>query len=343
MSFHDPREGLRPVTKRRCHPLNPVVFVGILDVHNSGVFVLAITECCLGTTCLPNINLRSDNRSKSLQAISQKRKDIKECMATRIKSERAQRAVGADRASAPAQLGVIGIEGGVAIMRPGPLLLLLSCFILQGCASNPLPMVSQVAVPEVSALPANLPSRPLLLDRVVFDVPKGTVLGEKRQGNLCVHPAPLIWESGVLEYSRGDYHNEFENMAKQYNFCLVEKPTSLFGTSISTGNELLLAARILVTGHNLCSARTFSQQIPIRKGNVRFSVHWEVFSVAEKKVVFVFENESSGVLEIFAPFGEDNYFVKAFRHSLKGLLNDERFRALVSSFPTPDGRSGLSL
>ena len=48
MSFHDPREGLRPVTKRRCHPLNPVVFVGILDVHNSGVFVLAITECCLG-------------------------------------------------------------------------------------------------------------------------------------------------------------------------------------------------------------------------------------------------------------------------------------------------------
>jgi len=228
-------------------------------------------------------------------------------------------------------------------MRSRLLLLFLSCSILAGCASNPIPIVSQVAVPEVIALPPNLPSRPLVLDRVVIDVPKGTVLGEKRQGNLCVFPSPLVWENGILEYNRGEYHDEFEKIANLYNFRLAEKPPSLFGTSIATGNELLIAARIVVTSQNLCSARTFSQQIPIRKGNVRFSVHWEAFSVVEKRVIFVLENESSGVLEDFKPFGEDSYYITAFGNSVRGLLNDQGFRAPVSSVHPRNKRDDSSL
>jgi hypothetical protein len=219
------------------------------------------------------------------------------------------------------------------------LFLLISCFILQGCASNPILMVSQVPVPEVVAFPTNVQSRPLFLDRVVFDVPKGTVLGERRQGNLCVKPAPLIWDQEILEYNRGDYHKEFEKIATQYNFRLAEKPISLFGSPISTGNELLIAARIVVTNQNACFAMTFNKHIPIRKGNVRFSVRWEIFSVAEKKVVFVLENESSGVLENFKPFGEDSYYTQAFGNSVRGLLNDKRFRALVIF--TPAGQHAL--
>ena len=219
------------------------------------------------------------------------------------------------------------------------LLLVLSYFILQGCASNPIPMVSQVPVREVIALRPDVQSRPLFLDRVVIDVPKGTVLGEKRQGNLCVKPAPLIWEQEILEFNRGDYHREFEKIAKQYNFRQAEKPTSLFGSAISTGNELLIAARIVVTNQNACFASTFNEHIPVRKGNVRFSVHWEIFSVAEKKGVFVLENESSGVLENFKPFGEDSYYAQAFGNSVRGLLNDEGFRTLVTF--TPVGKDAI--
>jgi hypothetical protein len=222
------------------------------------------------------------------------------------------------------------------------LLLLLFSIIVQGCVSNPIPMVSLVAVPEVIAFPPNLPSRLLLLDRVVIDVPKGTVLGEKRQGNLCVFPKPLIWEDEVLEYNRGEYHREFEKIANRYNFRLVKKPASLFGTYISTGKELFIAAKIVVTNQNLCSAMTFGEHVPIRKGNVRFSVRWEIFSVAEKKVVFVLENESSGVLESFKPFGEDSYYVEAFGNSLRGLLNDKDFRALVSSHPPCNEGDGFN-
>jgi hypothetical protein len=195
-------------------------------------------------------------------------------------------------------------------------------------------MVSQVPVPDVIALHSDVRSRPLILDRVVFDVPKGKVLGEKRQGNLCVNPAPLIWEEEeTLEFNRGAYHREFEKIAKKYNFRLAEKPTSLFGSAISTGNELLIAARIVVTNQNACFASTFNAHIPVRKGNVRFSVHWEIFSVTEKKVVFVHENESSGVLEDFKPFSEDSYYTKAFGNSVRGLLNDEGFRTLVTFTP----------
>lgn len=214
-------------------------------------------------------------------------------------------------------------------MRSRLLLLLLVYFIIQGCASNPIKMVSQIPVPEVISLPSNVQSRLLILDRVVYDIPKGTVLGEKRQGNLCVFPAPLIWNEEIIEYNQGDYHREFEKIAKNYNFQLAKKPTSLFGSSISTGDEYLIAAKIVITNHNICSAQTFGEHIPIRKGNVRFSVRWEMFSVAEKKVVFVFENESSGVLEDFKPYGEDNYFIKAFGNAVKGLLNDKGFRDLV--------------
>jgi hypothetical protein len=200
-------------------------------------------------------------------------------------------------------------------------------------------MVSQVPVPEVIALPKDITSRPLILDRVLIDVPKGTVLGEKRQGNLCVNPLSIIWEEDIIEFKQGDYHRGFEKIANQYNFLLAEKPTSLFGTSISTGKELLIAAKILIKNHNFCSARTFGEHIPVRKGNVRFSVRWEVFSVAEKKVVFVLENESSGVLEDFKPYSEDNYFIKAFGNSVRGLLNDKGFRALVApTLPSYKGK-----
>ncbi|MBA4419307.1 MAG: hypothetical protein C0392_15595 [Syntrophus sp. (in: bacteria)] len=215
------------------------------------------------------------------------------------------------------------------IVQSRLLLLLFFYLILQGCVSTSIPVVSRVAVPDVTALPADELSKPLRLDRVVFDVPKGTVLGEKRQGNRCVSPSPLIWEE-VLEHDRGDYHREFERIAKQYNFRLAGKPASPIEAKLMR-TELRVTAKIVVTAQNICSAGTSGER-PIRKGNVRFFVRWEVFSLQAKQVVFVLENESSGVLENFKPYGEDSFYVQAFGNALRGLLSNDEFRDEVLTF-----------
>jgi hypothetical protein len=59
-------------------------------------------------------------------------------------------------------------------------LLTAVCVVGHGCGS--IPVVQQVPVPEVAPLPPGSSLAVVVLDRVVFDVPKDTVIGEARRG-----------------------------------------------------------------------------------------------------------------------------------------------------------------
>jgi hypothetical protein len=201
---------------------------------------------------------------------------------------------------------------------------------LLGCA---VPVVQQVPVPEVQPLPTGAAANTLSLRRVIIEVPKGTVVGERRIGPECRGAEPLKWDAGVLVYNEGYYHTTFDALLAQYNFRSRKNQVSLFDDAPALPQgELLVGAKITNIKQSDCMSEGFFSLGPeMHRGSARFSVRWEVYSPKEQKVVLVLENEGSGILDTFKSDREDSYFVHAFAASLKGLLKNEEFRKLVTT------------
>ena len=199
---------------------------------------------------------------------------------------------------------------------------------LLGC---PIPVVQQVPAPEVQPLPAGAAANTLSLRRVIIEVPKGTVVGERSLGPECFRAEPLKWDSDTLVYNEGAYHTTFDTLLTQYNFRSRKNQLSLFDAPAPEG-ELQVGAKITNIKQIDCmSEGLFRMGQASHKGSARFSVRWEVYSPKEQKVVLVVENEGSGILDTFKSESEDSYFVRAFAASLKGLLKNENFRKLVTT------------
>ena len=222
-------------------------------------------------------------------------------------------------------------------MRRAWILLVATCLLSMGCATNPsIPIIEQVPIPQLTALPPGVPSRILILDRVIIEIPKGTVVGEQRRGNLCLFPEELKWGAETLTFREGAYHKEFAQVVTAANFRRPGKPMSLFEFPTLSGIELFVAARVSSVKENVCSAiDAFGSGRGIYKGNVRLGVHWEVYSVADQKVVLALDNECSTIGDGFRPLGEHNLYVRAFGNALRGLLTNEEFRKLATSIPAP--------
>lgn len=215
---------------------------------------------------------------------------------------------------------------------------IVSLFIFWACS---VPVVPQIAAPEPQSLPPGGTSVTLRLSRVLVEVPKGTVVGQQRLGPECASPEPLRWKSDTLVYNDGEYHAVFDAVLARYNFVpkggtnrsanpLFDMPAAQMTTG---GGELLLVgARITNLKQNDCLNLGMMNLGPTtHKGSARMSLHWEVYSSKEQKVIFILDNEGSGNSSTFAREGEPGYMAEAFAAGLKGLLRDEQFRRLATS------------
>ena len=210
----------------------------------------------------------------------------------------------------------------------------LFCLLILGCAPGIVPTVDQISVPQVTALPANSVSRPLIFDRLVVDIPRASHLGESRRGHLCLHAEPLKWSFDSVTRREGQFHIEFERILTQNNFRVPPKPSSLFETPQLTGAELFVAARITKITENVCSTvDMWAPSHQYMKGNARLALRWEVYSIADGKVVVSLETEGSAIQDAFKPTAETSYVVEAFANALRGLLNNEAFRKVTTSIP----------
>ena len=216
---------------------------------------------------------------------------------------------------------------------------IVSLFVFWACS---VPVVPQVAAPEPQPLPPGGTSVTLRLSRVIIEVPKGSVVGQQRIGPECTNPEPLRWKSDTLVYNDGEYHAAFDVVLAHYNFVPKGSGTNrttnpLFDmpvpqTTAGGGELLLVGARITNVKQNDCmNLGLMNLGTPTHKGSARMSLHWEVYSPKEQKVLLALDNEGSGLSSSFARDGEPGYMAEAFAAGLKGLLRDEQFRRLVTS------------
>ncbi len=221
-------------------------------------------------------------------------------------------------------------------------ILLVIGLLLAGCSSSARPAPQELMAPATGPEPQPLaPGAAMVglkLSRVIVEMPKGAVLGEQKLGPLCSAPEPLKWNSDARVYAEGAYHDAFDATLNQYNFIAgktVPGKTTLAlfdAPAAATAGELLVGARITDIRQNDCMNHgIFALPVPGHKGSVRFSVHWEVYSPKEQKIVLALDNEGAASLDEFKTDGDTIYFARAFGAALKGLLRNEEFRRLVTA------------
>ena len=195
-------------------------------------------------------------------------------------------------------------------------------FLIVGCSSNP-----QIAIVEQleTAIPPGLAeetiARPMALSKVMFDMKRGSVVGETSGGNLCVFPKPLKWSNDPETYEKGQFHLKYKEVMKKYNYPIPEAGESLFSSYTPQGDEFILAAKVYDVKLNRCTAYGgFAVNKPIFKANISFKVTWEIYSVEHESVIFVFENSGYDLVNEFTPKSDHNYYTTAFARALEDLL-----------------------
>jgi hypothetical protein len=208
-----------------------------------------------------------------------------------------------------------------------------ACFaaLLSGCSP---PIIEQVKAPKLAPLPFGAAARSIRLDRVVLDTPKGTVVGEGRQGWACLGSEPLKWTMDERDYRDGDFHVIFDKVAIESGFRLPAKPKSAFEFAPS-GADLLVGAKVMNVKQIDCAmVGPFGLGPSDHKGSVRYTVHWEIYDPAQRRVVLAIETEGSGVLDEFRRNGVSEYYLRAFASASEAFFAHPEFRKLIS---TPQG------
>jgi hypothetical protein len=208
------------------------------------------------------------------------------------------------------------------------------CFValLSGCSP---PIVEQVKAPKVNPLPPGAAARSIRLDRVILDIPKGTVVGEGRQGWACIGSEPLKWTMDERDYRDGDFHVIFDKLARESGFRLPAKPKSAFEPG-PPDVDLLVGAKLMNVKQIDCATVSgpFGLGPSDHKGSVRYTVHWEIYDPAQRKLLLAIETQGSGVLDEFRRDGIGEYYLRAFGSASEAFFAHPEFRKLVS---TPHG------
>jgi hypothetical protein len=218
--------------------------------------------------------------------------------------------------------------------------LTLFTLMLSGCGTLDFPLGK---IDYVTQFPVSVPvvidkekyQRPLLLSMVVVDIPFGTVYGKWYFDYVCIYPRKLVWKKEVPEvWKIGPYHNEFNSVVRQYGYQTLPQSESLFSEQKLQGDELIIGAKLKNIEEIFCN--TIGSETNSRgeyKGSANMTVKWEVYSIADGKVVYTAETKGSAIGYEFVPVTNHRYYARAFGNAFRQLLTDEKFLKIITDKP----------
>lgn len=205
----------------------------------------------------------------------------------------------------------------------GALLTLTAC---QGTHVTPVAQRSSAA-----AQGENL--APIQLDRVVFNLERGQLIGHYRDANfqLCgtrFTPEPIHWMSGKITARDEELMDIFYREMRNANYNVVGDPDALFGnySDADRDAEYLVAGRIDTLSLDICDESTWQgRPTGTQRGSAALDVTWQVFSTLDEKVVL--ETRTSGSAELKEGIGDGDIalIVHAFAAAVHNLGGDPRF------------------
>lgn len=187
------------------------------------------------------------------------------------------------------------------------------------------------SLPEV-ATPVGLGDRaPLMVDleTLDIDVTRGTVLGQTAASwNGCANARPLVYQAQYAHLDKQGYDGTFREVMREARIP-VEALPRFAGEEVAKA-DLRLAATIHDLLVNICFPE-IGIDAHHAIGNAFVSIEWSVFSPLERKVIYSVTTKGRSADQAESRVGEAGIIGEAFGNSLKRLLNDPGFVAVLTA------------
>lgn len=202
-------------------------------------------------------------------------------------------------------------------------------FAASACEGTHVAPVAQLS--SAAAQGENL--APIQLDRVVFNLERGQLIGHYRDGNfqLCgpyFTPEPIHWMTGKITARDEELMDIFYREMRNAHYNVIGDPDALFGnfTDAEQDAEYLVAGRVDSIAMDICDEVTWNgHKRGTQSGSTGVEVTWQVFSTLDRKVVLETRTSGSADLKDGMPDGEVALLVRAFAAAARNLGADRRF------------------
>jgi S1-C subfamily serine protease len=206
--------------------------------------------------------------------------------------------------------------------------LLFLAFLIAGCGKQAI--IKDVQVDDVQALETNNRSKPIQFKKIVVKLDRGEHIGAWEGGVLCIPNGDLNWKAGKLTIDSDEFTEAFQDELNKYNFETVGDTNSLFEDPSTWKSEVLVAGLITDLKANICYPYSGFGNFSDSKGEAYIKVEWQIYSKLDRQVVHKVIAEGDGKNDEAMDGGDVIATLNAFSEAVKTLLNDQKFRQIVS-------------
>ncbi len=210
---------------------------------------------------------------------------------------------------------------------------LVAALFLAACQTIPV-KVPDVKTEEPVEIKDSASLAAIKFDRVGIKIKRGTPIGTYEPDFLglsgCLFiDANIFWNQGRVLARDVEFADLFYDEMKVANFNVVGNPDKMFAGAL----EERVKPRYLIGGQieeiklKVCDERDFWTGWPrnTQKGKGAVKVHWQIYSVLDRKVVYEITTQGAAVLERGAAGGELVIIHNAFANAVVNLAADRKF------------------
>jgi len=175
---------------------------------------------------------------------------------------------------------------------------------------------------------------PRLFSSVVVKLPLGEAIGRLHYGWGCFPGAPIVWRGGRLNLTAEELIETFRSELQKANYPVVGDPYALFDEPNVARAEIIVAGLVEKIETTACFPFSGSPTANIgytnsAKGGAYMRVTWQVYSVADERVVHSVTTEGSFQTEELLSGGVPRFLLNAFSSNVQNLISDVGFHELA--------------
>jgi serine protease Do len=171
--------------------------------------------------------------------------------------------------------------------------------------------------------------RPVALSKMAMKLPVGDAYAVLQAGIFCTPSKTMVWSGGQSAMKIGTYQDAFTAEMTKAGLKVAGDSENLFDTASASSNDLELAA--LVTEENI---RVCQQGATGVKGRVSMTIHWELYSRLQARMVTTVDTEGAYEVPSVMLGAIPRLMAGAFAANVDELTRSSSFRnALTGATP----------
>lgn len=198
---------------------------------------------------------------------------------------------------------------------------LAAACLLVACSTS----VQKVPVSAVLPAPLDAGAKVIQFRKIADALPKGDPIGKSRFGVLCIPGKPLAWRDGRVNVNDDEFAESFRQEVEKAKFATVVEPGAMPDALVSPRAGFVVSGQVANVYVDACSPWSDFGNWRDARGGAYMKVHWQVYSTAQKKMVYEATTEGSYHTDDSVLGGTTELIRSAFASATQNLLADASF------------------